>query len=301
MTPTPEAPLVSVVIPAWNAAWCVGRAIDSVLAQDFTDFEVIVVDDGSTDDTAGVLAGYGDAIRVVRQANGGMSSARNAGIRASRGRYVAFLDADDWWLPAKLRRQVELLETSPHVGFASTTARVVDPEGHELNRWECGDCSEPFIAHLFGSNAGIAGGSSALIVQRELLERTGGYDETLGGAEDADLWMRLAARGGYACVAEPGVVVLKRPGSVSRNVEGMRQGALRVMRRNRHLLPARLQGRYWRVCLASLYGDYAKGRYRAGRRVAALADVARMLLLAPLTCGRLGLGLLRDMLLGRPL
>ena len=92
--PTPP-PTVSVVIPAYNAAWCVRKAIDSVLAQDYRDFEVIVVNDGSTDDTADVLASYANTIRVIDQPNGGMSNARNAGIRAACGEFIAFLDSDD--------------------------------------------------------------------------------------------------------------------------------------------------------------------------------------------------------------
>ena len=128
-------PTVSVVIPAYNAAWCVHKAIDSVLAQDFRDLEVVVVNDGSTDDTMAVLRRYGDSIQVVSQSNGGMSSARNAGIRASRGEFLAFLDSDDWWLPGKLRGQVELLRNRPELGFCSCTARVEDMEGRLLNLW----------------------------------------------------------------------------------------------------------------------------------------------------------------------
>jgi glycosyltransferase involved in cell wall biosynthesis len=302
MTPMPEsAPTVSVVIPAYNAAWCVRKAIDSVLSQDFHDLELIVVDDGSTDDTASILASYGEALRVVHKPNGGMSSARNAGILAARGELVAFLDADDWWLAGKLARQVALMHARPEVGFSSTAARVEDPQGQLLNLWPCPEWQGSYLAHLFDSNAGIAGGSSALMVRRALLDRTGIYDESLGGVEDADLWIRLAAVSEYACVPETLVVVLRRAGSVSRNVESMRAGAIRVMQKNRHLLPPALQGRYWRTAMASIHGDYAKWRYRAGRRGAALMDVARMLALAPFARGRLALGLLKDILLGRPL
>ncbi len=301
MTRKADLPAVSVVIPAYNAAWCVAKAIDSVLAQDFRDFELIVVDDGSTDDTASVLADYGDTIRVIRKPNGGMSSARNAGIAQARGEFVAFLDADDWWLPGKLFRQVALMRSRPALGFTSTAARVEDPEGRLLNVWTCDREDQPILLSLFASNAGIAGGSSALMVRRDLLERVGGYDEGLGGVEDGDLWMRLAAVSEYACLEEPLVVVLRRSGSVSRNVEAMRRGAIRVMHKNRGLLPAEYRGRFWRGCLASTYADYAKWRYRAGRRGAAMLDAAHVLILAPLARGRLGLGLLKDMLLGQPL
>jgi glycosyltransferase involved in cell wall biosynthesis len=301
MTRKVDSPTVSVVIPAYNAAWCVAKAIDSVLAQDFTDREVIVVNDGSTDDTAAVLATYGDALRVIDKPNGGMSSARNAGIAQARGEFIAFLDADDWWLPGKLSRQVELMRSRPELGFTSTAARVVDPEGRLLNLWTCDRADRPILLSLFASNAGIAGGSSALMVRRDLLARVGGYDEGLGGVEDGDLWMRLAAVAEYACLDEPLVVVLRRSGSVSRNVEAMRQGAIRVMHKNRGLLPAQYRGRFWRDSLAGVYGDYAKWRYRAGRRLAALLDAMHILALSPMTRWRLGLGLIRDILLGRPL
>lgn len=301
MTRTPEQPVVSVVIPAYNAAWCVGKAIDSVLAQDFRDFEVIVVNDGSTDETASVLAGYGETIRVVNQVNGGLSNARNSGIREARGEFVAFLDADDWWLPGKLRQQVALMRQHPEVGFSSTTARVEDPEGNLVNVWSCAHWEGPFLAHLFGSNADVAGSGSAVIARRKLFDRIGGFDETLRSLEDIDMWMRLAAVSEYACLEEPLAVILKRPGSMSRNLEIMRAAAIRVMEKNRHLLPGSLQGRYWRACMAGVHADYAKWRYRAGQSGAALKEVIRIFTLAPLDRGRLGLGLLKDIFLGRSL
>jgi len=128
-----QTPVVSVVIPAYNAAWCVGQAIDSALAQSFVDREIIVVDDGSTDDTPRVLAGYGSRIRIVSKPNGGLSSARNAGVAAAQGEFVAFLDADDRWLPAKLARQVALMREEPRLAFCSTAARVQAPGGKVLN------------------------------------------------------------------------------------------------------------------------------------------------------------------------
>lgn len=295
------APTVSVVIPAYNAAWCVGKAICSVLAQDFEDRELIVVDDGSSDGTAAVLAGYGERIRVLAQANGGLSSARNAGITAARGGLVAFLDADDWWLAGKLRRQVELMNARPELGFSSTAARVEDPQGRLVNLWSRARWSGSFLEHLFGSNGDVAGSGSAAIVRRDLFARVGGFDESLRSLEDIDMWMRLAAVSGYDCIDEPLAVILKRPSSMSRNLDVMRESAIRVMKKNRHLLPPELRGGYWRACLAGIHGDYAKWRYRSGQRGGALCDVTQLMLLAPLARGRLGLGLLKDMALGRPL
>lgn len=301
MTPKTETPAVSVVIPAYNAAWCVRKAIDSVLAQDFRDFELIVVDDGSTDDTAAVLSAYGNAIRIVHQVNGGLSNARNTGIRESRGEFVAFLDADDWWLPGKLGRQVELMRNRPDLGFSSTTARVEDPDGKLVNVWACAQWQGSFLVHLFGSNADVAGSGSAVVARRELFQRAGYFDESLRSLEDIDMWMRLAAVADYACLEEPLTIILKRPGSMSRNLEVMREAALKVMKKNRLLLSASHQGGYWRACMAAIHGDYAKWRYREGNRFGALLEVVQLFRLAPVKRGRLGLGLLKDMVLGRPL
>ncbi|MBI3154315.1 MAG: glycosyltransferase family 2 protein [Burkholderiales bacterium] len=298
---TERAPTVSVVVPAYNVAWCVRKAVDSVLAQDWRDFELVVVDDGSTDDTAEVLASYGDAVRVLRQRNGGMSSARNAGIRAARGELIAFLDADDWWLPAKLSRQVALMQGRPGLGFCSCAARVVDMDGAQLNLWRCPQWQGPLLVYLFQGGASVPGSSSAVLARRELVLAAGCFDESLRGAEDPDLWIRLAAVADYACIDEPLVGILRRPGSVSRNLEAMRDSTLRMMRKNRHLLPRDLQGGYWRACVAGLCGDFAKWRYREGQRGAALREVMHMLALSPVGQGRLALGLLRDIALGRPM
>ena len=294
-------PTVSVVIPAYNAAWCLRKAIDSVLAQDYRDFEIIVVNDGSADDTGAVLTGYGSAIRVVNQVNGGMSNARNAGIRAACGEFIAFLDSDDWWLPGKLARQVDLLRACPEVGFCSCEARVQDMEGRLIKVWKCPNWQGPFVVHLFGSGADVPGSCSAVLARRTLVRQVGGFDETLRGAEDPDLWIRLAAVSDYACLSMAMVVILRRPGSVSSNLESMRESTLRMMAKNRHLLPPGLQGHYWRSCVAGIHGDYAKWRYRSGRRGAALQDVVHLLRLAPIARGRLGLGLLKAMLLSRNL
>ena len=294
-------PLVSVVIPAYNAAWCVGRAIDSVLAQTFADHELIVVNDGSTDGTAQVLAGYGDRICVIDQPNGGMSHARNAGIGAARGRYVAFLDSDDRWLPAKLARQVAAMEAQPALAFCAATATLEDPEGKVVGSWACSRQPVAGTAEILAHHATVAGGASSVVAQTALVRQLGGFDETLFGAEDTDLWVRLASLGGFACIDEPLVLVLKRPGSVSGNRERMRAGAISMTLKNRPLLPARLQGAFWRSLYAGTLCDYAKWAYREGERGAAFRDLASALRLAPVARGRLVASLALAMLMGRRL
>lgn len=300
MTTTGSEPLVSVVMPAYNVAWCVRHAVDSVMAQEYRSRELIVVNDGSTDDTRAVLESYGDRIKLVHQQNCGMSAARNAAIRSARGTYIAFLDADDWWLPQKLSRQVALMQSRPEIGFCSTAARVEDGEGSLLNLWCCHHGNTHLLQTLFAENAAIAGGCSAVMVRRQLFDRVGLFDESLHGFEDPDLWIRLAAVSGYQCIDETLAVILRREKSVSRNLDTMRLSALRSLRKNRELLPPSLRGRFWRNCLAGVYTDYAKPAYRAGRIGRAYADTLRALMLSPLGRGRLCMGLLRDFLFGRP-
>lgn len=285
-------PRVSIVVPAYNAAWCVRRAVDSVLAQDYRDYELIVVDDGSHDDTAAILAGYGDAVRVVSKPNGGLSSARNAGIAAARGEFVAFLDADDWWLPSKLSRQVTLMESRSELLFCSATTLVQTPEGRRLADWRCGRGDRPALACIFAFNAYVAGSGSVVLARREAFTRAGGFDESLRSLEDIDMWMRLAALGDYACIDAPLAVIEKRGDSMSGNLDVMRAAAMRVMRKNRALLPDGMRGAFWRQAYASMLTDYAKWAYRKGRTAQALGDLASALALAPLTRGRLIISLL---------
>jgi glycosyltransferase involved in cell wall biosynthesis len=301
MTPTTDAPAVSVVIPAFNAEWCVGRAVDSVLAQRFRDFELLVVDDGSTDGTVAVLARYERLLRVVSKPNGGLSSARNAGIRASRGRYVAFLDADDWWLPGKLERQVALMTSRPDLAFCSTAARTEDPAGALLGVWECRAATDSALASIFVVNSFVAGSGSAVLARRDALDRAGGFDESLRSLEDIDMWMRLAAVGGYACIAEPLAVVLKRPDSMSRNLHVMRDAAITVMRKNRRILPPDKRGAFWRFAYAGMLSDYAKWEWRTQHKSRAIRDALSGLCIAPLSRGRLMVGLLVAMLRNRPI
>lgn len=287
-----STPAVSAVIPAYNAAWCVGRAIDSVLAQTFRDFELIVVDDGSTDRMGQVLAPYGACLRVLRKENGGLASARNAGIHAACGEFVAFLDADDSWLPEKLARQFSWMDAHPEAAFCSTAARVVNPQGEEIGEWRCSGCTGSTLEAIFSTNAYVAGSASGVVARRQALLESGGFDERLRSLEDVDMWMRLAAMGGYHCIDEVLTVILKRPESMSRNLDEMRRAGIAVARKNRHLLPEHRQGAFWRHAYAGMLADYAKWEYREGRTGEALRHLAQVMMTSPLGRGRLALGLL---------
>jgi len=287
-----NAPLVTVVIPAYNAAWCIEKALKSVLAQDYSPVEVLVVNDGSSDATSSRVKNLNSSVRLIEQPNGGLSNARNTGIHQARGEWVAFLDADDYWLPGKLQRQMELLASDPTLGFCSTCTRVESPQGEELNLWHCPKLQESTLKTIFSGNAAVAGSGSAVVARRDLLLETGGFDEELRSLEDIDMWLRLAAVTGYACIEEPLTVILKRPDSMSGNLDVMRPCALQVMRKNRHLLDSGSRGRFWQAAYATVLADYAKWEYRVGRTGAAIVHLLEGLGRAPVRRGRLLLGLL---------
>lgn len=292
---------VSVVVPAYNAAAFVRQAVDSVLAQTHAPLEILVINDGSTDETPQVLDAYGDAIRVIHQRNGGLSNARNRGIREARGEHVAFLDADDRWLPEKLARQVAVLSQRPEIGFCSTRTLVETP-AHELTgEWQCPRLEGSLLATLFLRNGAIPGSGSGVMARRHLFEQVGGFDESLHSLEDIDCWMRLAAVSGYACIDEPLTVIVKHPDSMSRNLRRMREAALTVMRKNRHLLPQAERGALWRAGYASVLADYAKWEYRSGERALAMLHLTQGLAHAPVRRGRMLAGLLVAMARGQPL
>ena len=287
------------VIPAYNAAGWVARAIDSALAQTYKDREILVVDDGSSDATPDILRGYGDAIRVLRQDNGGLSSARNLGIQQAQGVYVAFLDADDYWLPDKLARQVQCMREDATLGFCSTRTRVAGPAGEDMGSWDCARREGSWLHTLFLRHASVAGSGSGVLARRELFERAGLFDTRLRSLEDIDMWMRLASLSGYACIDEALTVIVKSPDSMSGNLDVMRDSALRVMHKNRHLLPPADRGRFWQAAYAGMLADYAKWELRAGRRGAAIRHLLEAFARAPLARWKLTLGILYDALAGK--
>ncbi|MGA6927308.1 MAG: glycosyltransferase [Desulfosarcina sp.] len=182
---------VSVVLPTYNRFRMVAGAIDSVLSQEYSKIELIVVDDGSTDDTQALLSSYGDRIRSIRQARRGVSAARNAGIRATTGELIALLDSDDTWLPGKLTAQVDFFTRRPQA-LICQTEEIWIRNGVRVNpgkrhRKKAGMIFEPSLALCLVS-------PSAVMMRRSLLNEVGLFDESLTACEDYDLWLRIACR-----------------------------------------------------------------------------------------------------------
>ena len=184
-----EKPLVSVIIPTFNRGWILKEAIDSVLAQSFKNFELIVVNDGSTDNTLDILSLYKNDIIAVNQDNKGVSGARNRGIALSSGKFIAFLDSDDFWMPNKLSVQVDFFNTNHDALICQTdeiwirnNIRVNPKKRHEKLS---GMIFEPSLNLCLVS-------PSAVMIKRELFKTVGLFDENLPACEDYDLWLRIS-------------------------------------------------------------------------------------------------------------
>lgn len=187
-------PHVSVVIPAYNAAPFITKAISSVLNQTFTDLELLVVDDGSTDSTAAVVKSLQDfRLRLYSTPNQGVERSRNLGIEKARGEWVAFLDADDWWEPNKLQRQLEFLQTQPEVVITSTHGKYVGSKGKVLGKLQYGPLSSEQLDRRRDRLKPIWLLTSSVLCKREALLDVGGFNpEFRGAAEDLDLWTRIS-------------------------------------------------------------------------------------------------------------
>jgi glycosyltransferase involved in cell wall biosynthesis len=200
-------PQVSVIIPTYNRGWIIKEAIDSVLAQDYTELELIVVDDGSTDHTSDVLDSYRDVIKVFSQKNKGVSAARNRGIAEASGKFIAFLDSDDLWLSQKLSVQIEFFNQTPDA-LICQTEEVWIRNGLRVNpkkrhKKPSGMIFKPSLELCLVS-------PSAVMIQRSLLDSVGKFDETLPACEDYDLWLRISCRFPVHLIDAP--LIIKRGG-----------------------------------------------------------------------------------------
>lgn len=184
-----KAPLVSVIIPTYNRAWIIQEAIDSVFKQRFKNFELIVVDDGSTDNTVEILRGYGEDIQVITQRNKGVSAARNRGISEANGEFIAFLDSDDLWLAEKLAAQVDFFQSNPEA-LICQTEEIWIRNGKRANPKKK---HTKYSGMIFNHCLPLCIVSpSAVMMRRSLFYKVGLFDEDLPACEDYDLWLRIS-------------------------------------------------------------------------------------------------------------
>lgn len=260
---------VSVIIPAYRAAPTIGRALDSLLAQTRPPDEIIVVDDGSPDDLAGALAPYAGRHTLVRQENGGAASARNRGLEHARGQFIAFLDADDYWEPDKLARQLALFQKYPEVGLVASRCFEQEPGGPRRLPVDAAPPIYDRVLAVTGEAAFEAATwvlTSTVLVRRSTLGHHR-FDTRLRTAQDRDLWVRLVNAAPAYLSSAPLITYVLQPGSLSRsNLDNDQTNMLRVVRRYRDLL-GRRGLRKWE---AVVYRQWAAGHLGDGRPRAAL-------------------------------
>lgn len=225
------APTVSIIMPAYNVSQYIGAAVDSVMAQTFTDYEIIIVNDGSPDtaELEQTLAPYRERIIYIKQQNGGCGAARNTAIRASRGRYIALLDPDDLWKPDYLACQIDILEREPAIDVLYPNAIIFGdmPDTGRLFMDLCPSEGEVTIERLISQQCNVMMGVTA---RREAVVRAGMFDENLRSTEDFDLWLRIVHQGNrIAYHRKPLVYYRRRRGSLSSDPVWMCQHALKVL------------------------------------------------------------------------
>ena len=240
--------LVSIVIPTYNYGHFVGEAVESALGQTWSAREVIVVDDGSTDDTAERLASYGTQIHYVRQNNLGLSAARNTGIRLARGRFVALLDSDDVWHPRKLELQLRYLAQHHDVMLLGSACHTEDcaawPTVNENPTAEDVSLEDVLVRSWFAP--------STAVLRRECLDSTNWFDTSLRSVEDRDLWIRLASRYRIGMLQAPLCWYRLHNGSMSKAALCMEEFEWRVLR-NAFTRLEPLRGRWLLQCKALSY------------------------------------------------
>ncbi len=255
--------LVSVIIPTYNSAAYIAEAVESVLAQTYPNIEIIVVDDGSTDDTATVIAPYRSSVIYINQANRGVSAARNIGMRQARGQLIAFLDADDIWMPGKLERQVKFLARHKNVGLVFGDAELFDVKGTVTSSFLRRNESP---MRLYTAEVVLEDTFKALLVYnfictctvvitRACMEQVGGFDESLQSVEDRDLWLRIAGCFSIGCIPE--LMSRKRVHGHNLSSDGLLalQSYIRVIEqaRSKSSTSAKVDPTFTEAYLASLY------------------------------------------------
>lgn len=260
---------ISVVIPAYNAAATLGRALDSVRAQTLRVAEVLVVDDGSADGTAELVRARGDLpVRLIAAGQrGGAARARNLGIAEARADYIAFLDADDEWSSDKLQKQLRVIEVNPAISFVACRSEEYAPDGQLLGLVHSG---VPVVTGAEAWRALLAANfvsTPCVLARRSVLQAVGGFDPAFPIAEDQDLWIRLALAGEVGFVDEVLVRVHERPGSLSREYKPLEPDIAlgmvlaHIERQRGRLTPAEL-----RHALGARFAQNGRRLYASGRQ-----------------------------------
>jgi glycosyltransferase involved in cell wall biosynthesis len=233
-------PLISVIIPAYNAQKTIRETIESVLNQTFKDFELIVIDDGSQDSTVEIVSAFSDPrLRLFSYPNAGVSATRNRGLAQANSEFISFLDADDLWTPDKLEAQLKALQANPQAAVAYSWTDWIDESSQFLRPGGRitvnGNVYDKLLLRDF-----VESGSNPLI-RRQALAQVGGFEQSVSPAEDWDMWLRLAACYEFVIVPSPQILYRISPGSASFDVWKMETASLQVIERAFAQAPESLQ------------------------------------------------------------
>ena len=233
-------PKVSAIVPAYNAMRYLPETLNSILGQTFEDFEVLIVDDGSTDSIQDWLNRHVTDVRVkvIAQANQGLSAARNTGIVHAQGEYIAFLDADDLWHPLKLAKQVDYLDRHAEIGLIYNWVAVIDAAGNPTGRIMGGTIAGNVFAEILQRNIIDC---PSVLVRRQCFDRVGLFDRTLRAVEDWDMWIRIASHYAFAVTQEPLVYYRQHSHNMSKNWRLMEQAFLQAIDKSFESAPSELQ------------------------------------------------------------
>ena len=264
---------VSVIIPAFNYAHFLPQAVASVLGQTHPALELLIVDDGSTDDTRAVVSAITDPrVRYIWQENAGLSASRNTGIREARHPFVAFLDADDMWKPEFLATVLaRFAELSEDFACVATGTIRMDAAGQPsaTSRYSSAHTRELTVRDFCLRNHPL---SSSVVVKRHVFAESGGFDTALRSSEDRDMWIRLTARGSrFFLIGEPGAFIRRHPKNMSKNAPRMKQNTQRVLTRAwQRGAVSRLAAPFWLRTFAIHYFLVAWTHFDDGLRLSAL-------------------------------
>ena len=233
-------PKISVVVPAYNSQSTILETIYSVLQQSFSDFELIVIDDGSTDKTLRLLSTVKDArLKVYSYSNGGLPAARNRGIVRATGEFISFIDADDLWTPDKLELQLQALQKNPQAGVAYSWTICMGNDGSSFHPGVCDSFQGDVYSKLLVGN--FIGSGSNVLIRREAIESVGYFDESLKSCEDWDYWMRLAPKWDFVVVSKPQIIYRLSSGAMSSKLDVMEKYQTLVLEKAFASAPPELQ------------------------------------------------------------
>jgi glycosyltransferase involved in cell wall biosynthesis len=278
-------PRISVIVPAYNAALYLSHAIDSVLAQTYLNWEIVIVDDGSADNTCAVVDSYRpklqDRLRYIHQPNRGVSAARNAGIRAARGEFIALLDADDVWLPRRLERGVKAMDADPDTGLVHARVARIDTQGSVTGQLKVEPkyLSGRIARHIYTRHAHLI--CTTVMFRKNCLETAGWFDETMHVTEDRDLWFRIALRYKVAYIDEVSAYYRLSPSSTTANLERLLKGQLYfVAKHHKSGAASRLEQLQ---ALGNIYRELGDSLFRGGAVTKAIGSYLRAVGYNPLS------------------